>query len=399
MKWRSSIDASFSARLKKLQEKNLYREPVTFEKNDGQTVTHDGKEYLLFCSNDYLGLSHDSRIVEAVKTGLDEFGYGSGASRLVSGTLAPHALCEQKIAGYLDSEAALLFGSGYAANVGMIPALAGKGDLILADRLIHASLLDGCMLSRAEFKRYSHRDINSLEKLLKKHRRAGNVWIVTDGLFSMDGDLAPLPEICGLAGRYGARVYLDDAHAFGIFGKNGRGSAEHFGVSDGIDVYMGTLGKAAGGLGAFAAGSKTVIDYLKNRARSFVYSTAMPAACALGAAKAVDILSDFGDERKRFWKVTEQFIAELKGLGFETGYQSYIIPLITGETDEALKTARWFWEQGVYMQAIRPPTVPEGSARLRLTLSLAQKEEDRQNLLGLISRKREIFKLMKEPGH
>ena len=393
------IDAFFSARLKKLQEKNLYREPVTFDKSDGRTVTHNGKEYLLFCSNDYLGLSRDSRIIEAVKTGLDEFGYGSGASRLVSGTLSPHALCEKKIAGYLETEAALLFGSGYAANAGMIPALAGKGDMIVADRLIHASLLDGCMLSRAEFRRYSHRDMNSLENLLKKQRRAGDVWIITDGLFSMDGDLAPLPEICGLAKRYGARVYLDDAHAFGIFGKNGRGSAEHFSVSGGIDVYMGTLGKAAGGLGAFAAGSNAVVDYLKNRARSFIYSTAMPAACALGAAKAVDILSGFGDERKRFWTVTEEFIAELKGLDFETGFQSYIIPLITGETDEALKAARWFWEQGVYMQAIRPPTVPEGSARLRLTLSLAQKNEDRRKVIDLIAKKRDFFKRVREPGN
>jgi len=384
------IDADFSARLKKLQDQNLYREPVEFEKSDGKTVTHDGKEYLLFCSNDYLGLSNDSRIVEAVKAGLDRFGYGSGASRLVSGTLAPHALCEKKIADYLDCD---------AANVGMIPALAGKGDLILADRLIHASLLDGCLLSRAEFKRYSHCDMNFLENLLQKHRLAGDVWIVTDGLFSMDGDLAPLPEICGLAERYGARVYLDDAHAFGIFGKNGRGSAEHYGVLDSIDVYMGTLGKAAGGLGAFAAGSKAVIDYLKNRARSFIYSTAMPASCALGAAKAVDILSDFVDERKKFWNITNAFAGELKGLGFETGFQSYIIPLVTGGTDEALITARWFWEKGVYMQAIRPPTVPEGSARLRLTLSIAQNEEDRRKVIDLIGKKRDVFQRVKEPGH
>ena len=395
----SSIDAYLSARLKELQDKNLYREPVTFEKNDGRTVTHEGKEYLLFCSNDYLGLSHDPRIVEAIKIGLDEYGYGSSASRLVSGSLSPHAECEKKLAGYLGCEAALLFGSGYAANVGMIPALAGKGDLILADRLIHASLLDGCMLSRAEFQRYAHADMRALERLLKKYNSAGTIWIVTDGLFSMDGDLAPLPEICDLAAKYNARVYLDDAHAFGIFGKNGSGSAEHFSVTDRIDVHMGTLGKAAGGLGAFAAGSKVMIDYLKNRARSFIYSTAMPAACALGAAKAVDILSDFGDERIRFWSITRQFNAELKGLGIETAFQSYIIPLVTGGTDDALKTARWFWEHGVYMQAIRVPTVPEGSARLRLTLTLAQEEEDRQKLLGLIGQKCGVFKPMKEQNH
>ena len=395
----SSIDASLSARLKELQDNNLYREPVTFEKSDGRTVTHDGKEYLLFCSNDYLGLSHNPLIVETIKSGLDRYGYGSGASRLVSGSLSPHALCEKKIASYLGCEAALLFGSGYAANTGMIPALAGKGDLILGDRLIHASLLDGCMLSRAEFKRYGHADMSALEKLLQKYNGAGNIWIVTDGLFSMDGDLAPLPEICGLASKYNASVYLDDAHGFGIFGKNGRGSAEHFSVTDRIDVHMGTLGKAAGSIGAFAAGSKVMINYLKNRARSFIYSTAMPAACALGAAKAIDILSEFGDERKRFWSITEQFNAELKEAGVETIFQSYIIPLITGGNNEALTTARWFWEHGVYMQAIRVPTVPEGSARLRLTLTLAQKEEDRQKLLGLIKQNRGAFNLMKELRH
>ena len=382
----SSIDAELSTRLKELIAKNHQRDPVVFEKNDGRTVTHDKKEYLLFCSNDYLGLSRDKRIVDAVKAGLDEFGYGSGASRLVSGTLSPHAMCEKKIAEFLGCDAALLFGSGYAANVAMIPALAGKGDTILADRLIHASLLDGCLLSRAEFKRYAHADMRALETLLQKQGGAGTVWIVTDGLFSMDGDLAPLPELCGLAKKYGAHVYLDDAHAFGIFGKHGRGSAEHFGVTGSIDCYMGTLGKAAGGLGAFAAGSRLLIDFLKNRARSFIYSTAMPPSGAMGALKAVEILSDFDRERKEFWKVTGAFHKGLHGQGIEKDYQSYIIPLIVGETDKALEVARLFWENGIYIQAIRPPTVPEGSSRLRLTLSIAQKEEDRQKVLGLIGK-------------
>ncbi|GMT42429.1 MAG: 8-amino-7-oxononanoate synthase [bacterium] len=388
----------FKEELEHLKSKNLLREPLTFEQSDGRTVTQNGKKYLLFCSNDYLGLSQDGRIVEAVREGLLRYGFGSGASRLVSGTATPHVMLEEKISLFMEKEAALLFGSGYAANVGAIPAFAGKGDVILADRLNHASLVDGCLLSRAEFKRYPHLDMRALEKFLVRYRAAKSRWIVTDGLFSMDGDLAPLREICGLAKKYSAYVYLDDAHAFGIYGANGRGTAEHFGVEEKMDVTMGTLGKAAGGFGAFISGSKTMIDYLLNKARSFVYSTAMPAANGLGALKAVEILNDFHRQRQLFWDTVKNFHAKLKSAGFGMSQKSYIIPLVMNGADRALEASCYFQENGVYIHAIRPPTVPEGYSRLRMTLSLNQRLEDQKKVIGLICRKKEIFYPRRDDG-
>ncbi len=377
-------DNPFLDELQNLGDKNLLRKPVTFEKSDGRTVTLNGKDYLLFCSNDYLGLSHHPEVIEAVRKGARRYGYGSGASRLVSGATSPHAELEEKLAEYLKAESVLTFSSGYAANVGTIPALAGKGDVIVADRLNHASLVDGCLLSRAEFKRYPHLDMGALEKLLVEYKNARRRWIITDGLFSMDGDLAPLPEICELAKRYDARVYLDDAHAFGVMGENGRGTPEHFGVEGVVDVHMGTLGKAAGGMGAFAAGSKTIIDYLVNKARTFIFSTSMPPANALGSAKAVDILADFRKERMHFQNVVIAFHKELNNLNIAIKSQSYIMPVISGTAEKALGWKEFLLEGGIFVQAIRPPTVPEGTSRLRITLSLSQTPEDRQKLLTLL---------------
>lgn len=390
------MDKSFFLReLEKLKADNLYREPLIFEETDGRTITVNGKKYLLFCSNDYLGLARDQRVVDAVREGLGRYGFGSGASRLVSGTCAPHTALEKKISRFLKREAALLFGSGYTANIGAIPALTGKGDVILADRLNHASLVDACLLSRAELKRYPHRDMRALEKLLARHTKsARRMWIITDGLFSMEGDLAPLPEICGLAKKYSASVYLDDAHAFGIYGANGRGSAEHFNVEDGVDVLMGTLGKAGGSLGAFVSGSMWMMDYLANKARTFIFSTAMPAANALGAGKAMEILSDFDRQRKEFWNITKAFHGELGKSEFKISSESYIIPLIAGKPGRAVEAFDFFWSEGVYIRAVRPPTVPEGYSRLRLTLSLNQKDKDRQKVLDLIRMKKSFDEII-----
>ncbi len=378
-------DKFFASELEKLKAGNLYREPLVFEESDGRTVTVNGKKYLLFCSNDYLGLAHDRRVVSAVREGLERYGFGSGASRLVSGTCEPHWALEKKISFFLKREAALLFGSGYTANIGAVPALMGKGDVILADKLNHASLVDGCLLSRAEFRRYPHRDMRVLEKLLVRYKNSARMmWVVTDGLFSMDGDMAPLADICGLAKKYSASVYLDDAHAFGIYGVSGRGTAEYFNVEEGVDVLMGTLGKAGGSMGAFISGSGLMVDYLANRARTFIFSTAMPAANALGAIKAVEILSDFDRQRKKFLNITKAFHMELKKTDFKISSESYIIPIVAGGAEQALEASGSFWNEGVYIRAIRPPTVPEGYSRLRVTLSLNQKEEDRQKVLDLI---------------
>ncbi len=379
-------DEIFSTVLGELEENGLLRRTVSFEACDGRTLTRNGKQYLLFCSNDYLGLSHERRVKDAVIEAVAQYGFGSGGSRLIAGTRTPHERLESQLKDFLRTEAALLFSSGYCANSGIIPAIAGKGDAILADRLNHASLVDGCLLSRAEFLRYPHRDMAALEKLLKKTSSAKSRWIISDGLFSMDGDLAPLDDICGLAQKYGARVYLDDAHAFGVLGDGGRGTPAMFGVEGKIDLIVGTLGKAAGGMGAFAAGSKIAVDFLLNRARSFIFSTAMPPAVAAGNLKAVEILGECGAERADFLLTVNSFHTELKRLNFALKAEGYIIPLVLGNASDALNAARAFWDEGIYLQAVRPPAVPEGTARLRLTLTARQTDEDRGVMLGAIRR-------------
>lgn len=377
-------DDFFSAELEAVRRSGALRSITTFEGGDGRTVRFDGKDYLLFCSNDYLGLSRHPAVITSAHEALDSYGFGSGGARLISGSRSPHRILEERVSGFLGTEGALTFVSGYSANCGIIPALAGKGDVILADKLNHASLLDGSLLSRATLVRYAHRDMEALERGLKKSGAAKNKWVITDGLFSMDGDMAPLDEICALARRHGARVYVDDAHAFGIMGKGGRGTPELFGVEGRVDVLMGTLGKAAGGVGAFVTAKKPVIDYLVNRARSFIFSTAMPPAVAAANAKAVEILSGFDRERKTFLGIVKDFHNRLSGSGIVIESKSYIIPIVTEEAEKALETQKIFWDKGVFLQAIRPPTVPEGTSRLRLTLSLAQTEEDRNAVLEVL---------------
>ncbi len=379
-------DDIFSSGLEELAARGLLRAATAFDGGSARTVTVNGRTLLLFCSNDYLGLSRDPRIVAAVKEGLDRYGFGSGGSRLISGTRTPHAALEKTIAAFLGAEAALLFGTGFSANSGVIPALAGKGDLILADKLNHASLVDGCRLSRAEFARYPHCDMGTLEKLLQKGRSARARWIITDGLFSMDGDLAPLDAICALAKKHDARVYVDDAHAFGVLGKNGRGTPELFGVERDIDILMGTLGKAAGGIGAFAAGKKSTVDWLLNKARSFIFSTALPASVAAGNLKAVEILGNFQTERNAFIQITEEFHRHLKTAGFAISSKSYIIPLVIGDAGDTVATAKLLWDEGIFLQAIRPPAVQEGTSRLRLTLSLAHTGQDRETVMRALSK-------------
>lgn len=374
-------DDLFAAGLEELAARGLRRAVTSFDGGSARTVTIHGRTLLLFCSNDYFGLSHDPRVVAAVKEGLDRYGFGSGGSRLISGTRTPHAALERAVASFLGAEAALLFGTGFSANSGVIPAIAEKGDVILADKLNHASLVDGCRLSRAEFTRYPHRDMAALEKLLQKGQSARTRWIITDGLFSMDGDMAPLDAICALAKKYDARVYVDDAHAFGVMGKNGRGSPELFGVERDIDILMGTLGKAAGGMGAFAAGKKTTVEWLLNKARSFIFSTSLPAAVAAGNLKAVGILGDFQAERNEFKHITEEFHRRLNTAGFAIPSKSYIIPLVIGDAGNALAAAKLLWDDGIFVQAVRPPAVQEGTSRLRLTLSLAHTDEDREMVI------------------
>ncbi len=359
----------FEHELSQLEKKHSLRQLNAVQSYDGPRVTICGKSLVLLCSNDYLGLAGRPALREAARTAMERYGFGSGASRLISGTSVLHEELERRIALFKNTEAALVFNSGYAANTGIIPAVAGEGDVILSDSLNHASIIDGCRLSRAKSCVYPHKDATYVEKILKKYRRARRKLIVTDGVFSMDGDVAPLPEIVFLAEKYGAILMVDDAHATGVLGENGRGTVEHFGLADRVHIQMGTLGKALGSFGAYAAGSKDLITYLANTARSFIFSTALPPPVCAASIAAIDIVEKEPELRRRLWNNRNRLTAGLKLLGIDTGAsETPIIPIMFGNNEKTLEAGKKLLEYGVYATAIRPPTVAEGEARIRTTV-------------------------------
>ncbi|MEW6247462.1 MAG: 8-amino-7-oxononanoate synthase [Nitrospirota bacterium] len=360
----------FIERLRQLERQHLLRRPKPLQSATGPVVSIDGREVILLASNDYLGLATHPQLIQSAVQATEKFGVGAGASRLVSGTLPPHIELESALARFKGTEAALVFGSGYLANLGMIPALIGSGGLILADRLCHASLIDGCRLSGADFRVFRHRDMEHLESLLRRRPAGRRTLIVTDGLFSMDGDLAPLLDLATLAEQYGAQILIDDAHATGVMGERGRGSLEHFSVESRIPFHMGTLGKALGGIGAYVVGPAPFIDYLINTARSFIFTTAPPPASAAASTAALTILETEPERRARLWANRRHFSSGLRSLGFDTADSlSPIIPVLIGEAERALAMAQKLLEYGVYAPAIRPPTVPKGTSRIRTTVT------------------------------
>jgi glycine C-acetyltransferase/8-amino-7-oxononanoate synthase len=295
---------------------------------------------------------------------------GAGAARLVSGTLPPHVELETALARFKGTEAALVFGSGYLANLGVIPALIGAGGLVLADRLCHASLIDGCRLSGASLRVYRHNDVAHLKSLLARRPSKRDTLIVTDGVFSMDGDLAPLPELVELADRYGARLFVDDAHGTGVMGAQGRGTIEHFGLENRIPFHMGTLGKALGTSGAYVAGSVAVVQYLVNTARTFLFATAPPPATAAATVAGLQVLQAEPERRARLWENRQYLWSGLKRLGFRlTASASPILPIVIGDAQKAVAMAGRLLELGVYAPAIRPPTVAKGTSRIRVTVT------------------------------
>jgi 8-amino-7-oxononanoate synthase len=375
-------------------------------------IVLDGVSLLNFGSNDYLGLAADPRLgaaaVEAIRLG----GWGSGASPLITGHGDTHRRLEQRLAEFEGTEAALLFGSGFAANAGIIASLVGPGDVIYADRKNHASLWDGCRLSRADVRVYHHNDWKHLETLLLKAdarkkpssgdggvagnqakdmpflpKRNGRRLIVTDTLFSMDGDVAPLTELVELAKRFDAMLMIDEAHATGVFGKNGRGVAEALGVEERVPIRIGTLSKALGSVGGFVAGSRVLVDGLVNRARPYVFSTAAPAAVAAAAMAAIDIVRDEPQRREQLLARAAAFRDTLRKAGWNVGdSKSQIVPLIVGESGQAVKISQHLRQCGFYVPAIRPPTVPEGEACLRISLTAAHSEAMIERLLHTLGR-------------
>ena len=346
----------------------------------------DGKRLRNFASNDYLNLAHDERLIEAACQAAKQSGVGARASALVCGRTEWHAKLEAELARFEGQEAAVLFPTGYAANFGTISTLAGKQDVIFSDRLNHASLIDGCRLSKAQVRIYRHDRLDDLNRQMQKAESFRCRLVVPDSLFSMDADLAPLEELVGLARRYKAAILIDEAHATGVFGRHGRGVAEHLGVESEIDVRIGTLSKSIGCLGGFVTGSRSLIEWLWNRARPQVFSTALPPAACAAASCALEIIASEPDRRKRLLEMSDQFRSELAKAGLTSSENSVgpIVPLILHDPSKAVQAAEELESRGFLVGAIRPPTVPSGTSRLRITLSCAHTKEDLQQLIATL---------------
>lgn len=379
--------------LENLKAAGLYRSLRTIEGPQGPRVRIDGKEVILLCSNNYLGLADHPKLKEAAIKAIEKYGVGSGASRLISGTMELHRELENRIARFKNTEAALVFNSGYTSNTSIIPALVGRGDFIFSDKLNHASIIDGCVLSRAEFKRYQHKDVEGLERLLAGEVHESTLQdvsrklVVTDSVFSMDGDMAPLPEIVTLAKRYGAMLMVDDAHATGVLGNSGTGSLEAFGLKSDDVIQMGTLGKALGTFGAYVACSRGLIDYLINKARGFIFSTSLPPAVIASAIAAIDLIEEEPWLRKELWDKTRYFKNRLTDMGFDTmGSETPIIPVFVGDAGKAMEFSRRLMEEGVFVSGIRPPTVPEGKSRLRATVMATHSYDDLDRAIEAFSK-------------
>jgi 8-amino-7-oxononanoate synthase len=346
----------------------------------------DGRRYVAFCSNDYLGLANHPEVVTAFARGAAEFGVGSGASHLITGHCGAHRALEEELAEFVGRERALLFSTGYMANLGVVSVLLKRGDMVLQDRLNHASLLDAALLSRAQGRRYHHTDVGSLERRLKA-RCARRTLIVTDGLFSMDGDLAPLPQLASLARNYNAWLMVDDAHALGVLGASGQGTVEHFGLeADAAPILIGTLGKAFGTFGAFVAGSRTLIEALIQGARSYIYTTALPPAVAAATRVSLTIVREEPWRRSHLQGLVARFRSGASRLGLSLPHAiGPIQPLLLGSAQAALKASLRLRKKGLFVPAIRPPTVPQGKARLRITFSTAHRNEHVDRLLDVLS--------------
>lgn len=378
--------------LSNLENIDLYRQLKLIESSQGPRVIIKGKEVILLCCNNYLGLANHPAVKKAAIKAIRKYGCGSGASRLISGTMTLHNELEKKIAQFKDTDSALIFNSGYHANIGVLPSLMKNRDVIFCDELNHASIIDGCRLSRAETVFYPHKDMNALEGLLKKSVKFKKKIIVTDGIFSMDGDLAPLPEIVYLAEKYSAFTMVDDAHATGVFGKNGKGTVEHFNLSKKVDIQMGTLGKALGSFGAYIAGNKELTDYLINRSRPFIYTTSLPPAILAASMAAIDMIQSKPVLRKKLWKNVNYFKEGLLKRGFkDINSDSQIIPLIIGNSKKTVTAEKYLFSKGIFVVGIRPPTVPRKKERLRTTIIASHTRKDLDHALNVLQKMNELI--------
>ncbi len=375
----------WKADLQKFAREHLFRELSVLDSPAGPFMSLEGQKTLQFASNNYLGLANHPEVKYAAQKAIEKFGVGAAASRLISGTSTPHHDLELALAQFTKSEAGLTFSSGYATNLGVIPQLTKPGGLILADRLCHASLIDACRLSRATLRIFRHNDLEHIQTLLMKRPANQPTLLVTEGVFSMDGDLAPLKALSRLAEEFEALLLVDDAHGTGIMGPTGRGSLEHWGIESANVFHMGTLSKALGTSGGFIAGTKDFIAYLINTSRSFIYSTAPPPAMAAAAQTAIHLIQQEPERRTRLWKNREKMHQGLSLIGYQlTKTESPILPIIVKDTELAMKMSHLLREKGIYIPAIRPPTVPKGTSRLRITVTAEHSLEQIETVLTAI---------------
>ncbi len=361
-----------------LKEQGLYNNIRTIGSPQGAWLTVDGKNVLNFCSNNYLGLANHPRLVQAAQEAVKKYGVGPGAVRTIAGTMDLHLQLEQRLAKFKGAEDVITFQSGFTANLGTIPALVGKEDVIFSDRLNHASIIDGCRLSGAKIIGYEHNDASALEAAIKEHasnfRRA---LIVTDGVFSMDGDIAPLPALYEVAQKYDILFMVDDAHGEGVLGKGGRGIVDHFNLHGKIDVEVGTMSKAFGVVGGMVAGKKVIVEWLKQRGRPFLFSSAVTVPDAAACLAAVDLLEESTELVDKLWANAKYFKEEMKKLGFDTGKsETPITPVMLGEAPLAQQFSRALFNEGVFAMSIGYPTVPQGKARIRVMISAAHDNDD-----------------------
>ncbi|WP_448593538.1 glycine C-acetyltransferase [Thermoflexus hugenholtzii] len=364
--------------LQALHDQGLYIHIRTIQSAQGPWLIVDGRRVLNFCSNNYLGLANHPRMREAARQAIEKYGVGPAAVRTIAGTLDLHLILEEKLARFKGVEAAISFQSGFNANLATIPALVGEGDAIFSDELNHASIIDGCRLSRARIVRYAHNDPSDLEAKIRENLgtfRRG--LIVTDGVFSMDGDIAPLPEIVEIAERYHLMLMVDDAHGEGVLGRGGRGIVDHFGLHGRVDIEVGTLSKAFGVVGGYVAGRREIVEWLRQRGRPFLFSSAMTAADTAACIAAVEILEESTELVDQLWENTRYFKEEMRRLGFDLGQSvTPITPVMLGDAHLAQTFSRRLFEEGVFAQAIGYPTVPRGKARIRVMISAAHRRED-----------------------
>ena len=377
-----------SDELKTLREQGLYQKLRVLDGEQLPVATFDGKKVINLSSNNYLGLNTHPRLREAALEATRRLGVGSGAVRTIAGTMRIHVELEEKIARFKNTEACVVFQSGFAANAGTVAAILKKGDIIISDELNHASIIDGCRLSRADIRVFPHKDVAAAEKLLQEAQsQPGHKLLISDGVFSMDGDIAPLPQLCDLAERYGAVMMVDDAHASGVLGRSGRGTIDHHGVHGRVHIQVGTLSKAIGSLGGYVCGSRDLIEFLYHRARPFLFSTSHPPSVTATCIAAFDVLEEEPERIERLWENTRFIKKGLQELGFNTGMsETPITPVIVGAAKLAHALSRRLFEEGVFAQGIGFPTVPEGKARVRTIVTATHTRQELQQALDVFAR-------------